>query len=633
MADQGARYTEQTQAALVRRMRLIYRQAQEEIIEKLNTHNRKMSAREKIKRAQLKRGEITEEEFNKWLYGQMFVGKQWQDKVTSVATTLLTANEQANAIIEGKRRAVFGENATWTAYQMEKEAGLDLSFGVYDSATVTRLLRDEPELLPRRRVNGKKDKAWNRRNISNAVTQGIIQGESIPEIAQRIAKQTGSTNMKAMTRYARTAMTSAQNAGRIEAMRDALDMGIKVKKKWIAILDSRTRDAHADLDGQVQEVNKPFDSTLGDIMYPGDPAAHPGNVYNCRCALGWVYDEYPEQYSQRRAYVEYVDDEGKYHRESHEIANMSYKVWKLVKDRDNQRALEKWKQEHNISKPSKEMNIVQGKDLSGVWERREKEFPFAINDIINAQGFDGLPQVLSKEQFDEAVKESKFIAQRSYSARSQKELDEYREMLYNGKWYVDCSVGGAQYGQGMYCAADYNGVLSDGIKQEMEHYSRLNKDKLYGPAKQYYIKKLGIKDFEEIEGITEKEVEIFTRIKSDKSYSAYMLSDEEKQIWKEMLADGKKELMEYKLDELVAEWDRNYKGFTNIETFTLSPDAKIITYDELTSSKYAEEVWKYEDLGVAAAVLGFDAINAERHGASGSYTVILNRTKLIILGE
>jgi len=69
-----------------------------------------------------------------------------------------------------------------------------------------------------------------------------------------------------------------------------------------------------------------------------------------------------------------------------------------------------------------------------------------------------------------------------------------------------------------------------------------------------------------------------------------MLSDEEKQIWKEMLADGKKELMEYKLDELVAEWDRNYKGFTNIETFTLSPDAQIITYDEVTSSKYAEEV-------------------------------------------
>lgn len=42
---------------------------------------------------------------------------------------------------------------------------------------------------------------------------------------------------------------------------------------------------------------------------------------------------------------------------------------------------------------------------------------------------------------------------------------------------------------------------------------------------------------------------------------------------------------------------------------------------------------KYRDIGSLAAALGYDAINAEGHGQSGSYTVILNRTKLIILGE
>ena len=36
------------------------------------------------------------------------------------------------------------------------------------------------------------------------------------------------------------------------------------------------------------------------------------------------------------------------------------------------------------------------------------------------------------------------------------------------------------------------------------------------------------------------------------------------------------------------------------------------------------------DYGTLAAAMGYDAINAEGHGASGSYTVILNRTKLII---
>lgn len=37
------------------------------------------------------------------------------------------------------------------------------------------------------------------------------------------------------------------------------------------------------------------------------------------------------------------------------------------------------------------------------------------------------------------------------------------------------------------------------------------------------------------------------------------------------------------------------------------------------------------DIGAYAALKGYDAINAESHGESGSYTVILNRTKTIIL--
>jgi hypothetical protein len=43
-----------------------------------------------------------------------------------------------------------------------------------------------------------------------------------------------------------------------------------------------------------------------------------------------------------------------------------------------------------------------------------------------------------------------------------------------------------------------------------------------------------------------------------------------------------------------------------------------------------EQKVKNMDIGSLMALLGYDAINAENHGESGSYTVILNRTKLII---
>jgi len=340
MSDAGTRFTDERQAFLESKFERIYRQAQEEIIEKLDAHTKRQNAQTRVKLAQVKAGTLSEEEFNKWQAGQTVIGKQWKDKVDSVATTLLTANQQANSMVEGEKRAVFGENATFQAYKLEHDAGVDLSFSVYDSATVTRLLRDDPELLPRKRVNGRKDKAWNRRKISDAVAQGIIQGESVDEIAKRIAKQTSNTNKEAMKRYARTAMTAAQNAGRLEVMEEAKDAGIKVKKRWIATLDRRTREAHQHLDGQVQETDKPFWSMLGYIMYPGDPDAKSANTWMCRCTLGYEYDEYPQQYSQRRAYVEYYDDDGEFHRESREIANMTYDVWKLAKQRDEQRALE-----------------------------------------------------------------------------------------------------------------------------------------------------------------------------------------------------------------------------------------------------------------------------------------------------
>ena len=45
----------------------------------------------------------------------------------------------------------------------------------------------------------------------------------------------------------------------------------------------------------------------------------------------------------------------------------------------------------------------------------------------------------------------------------------------------------------------------------------------------------------------------------------------------------------------------------------------------------AEGPTTWKDLGVLAAEMGYDVIRAEGHGESGSYSVILNRTKLIMI--
>lgn len=354
--------------------------------------------------------------------------------------------------------------------------------------------------------------------------------------------------------------------------------------------------------------------------------------------------------------------------------------------------------------------VVQGKDISATWTRRSDKFDFEIEDVINAQGFDGKPRIVSAKEFDEAVKDSKFIAQRTYSAESQEILEAYRKQLYEGKWYVDCGTGGAQYGQGMYCAADYTGALSDGIKAEMSHYQRVGYMRNYDKAVEEWTKSLSLNAMKNsnyydkavrsvsdlIDNISEREFSVWKKLKST-GLSGYQLPEKEIEIWEEMLNNNKFFQLENIYDDMKLSSNFSYNY---VETFTLHPSAKIIEYDDLLKRRKSfvddwkrskaeatfnyDEEWKNAtmrvyvgvpvsdddwgeiinagaekgkkfiaehkdewenagrkikedadkfdnmDDGSFATMLGYDAINAVGHGESGSYTVILNRTKLII---
>lgn len=328
---------------------------------------------------------------------------------------------------------------------------------------------------------------------------------------------------------------------------------------------------------------------------------------------------------------------------------------------------------------------------------------------MNAQGFDGVLRVVSPEEFDEYVKQANdgqgFIAQRSYSAPDQETLDAYRDMLYDGKWYVDCSTGGAQYGQGMYCAADYNGELTSGIKNEMEHYRNLGESRNLTQAREMAYKNTWNEAINEANDLEKAFIrdEYFHNATLEQRRMLRRISDEEL----DTLYNKYNPIAE------MASAARNAaNGVSYTETLTLAPDAKIVTFreindirmgnldmdyrtkeierivaeqgftqDEATFVKYnlwtgvswgevdaaarrltperrdelSDEFYKigeeatrryneehdrrvemakiyqkkFNDIGLLATALGYDAINAENHGQSGSYTVILNRTKCI----
>lgn len=278
---------------LAKQIRRTYRQAAREVRKKLDDFIAAYRVKNQQMLEMVEDGRLTEAEYKSWLRGQVFTGKRWREKLKDITDVYVDADSKAREIIGGTTRNVFVEFANRTARDIERDFLGGVSFEVYDAKTVERLLRDNPMLLPKWKIDLPKDYIWNERRVQNAVTQGIIQGESITDIGQRLCGELATSNASKMDMFARTAVTGAQNAGRVERLHEAEEMGIEVRKKWLSAHDDRVRDTHADLDGQEQDIDEPFVTSDGrTIGYPGDPTADPDLVYNCRCTMIYVYPKY-----------------------------------------------------------------------------------------------------------------------------------------------------------------------------------------------------------------------------------------------------------------------------------------------------------------------------------------------------
>lgn len=203
--------------------------------------------------------------------------------VDQIAENISHVNEIAIAYINGEMPEIYSLNYNAVAKSMTGELK-GYSFELMDEHTVKRMITKNEIYLPLKQIEKTKDIQWNIEKINGEVLQGILQGDSIPKIAKRIQNVEG-MNENAAVRTARTIATSAENLGRMDMLRDAIDSGIEVQKEWLATLDKRTRHEHRQLNGQVRDVEKPFDVDGYTIMEPGDPEAEPKLVYNCRCTL------------------------------------------------------------------------------------------------------------------------------------------------------------------------------------------------------------------------------------------------------------------------------------------------------------------------------------------------------------
>lgn len=208
--------------------------------------------------------------------------KYYRDMVAEIAEQYTHANETAVKYINGQMADVYALNYNAVGKKINDETQGGYSYNLVDRHTVEGLMHDDRTLLPQKRVNVDKDKRWNAKQINAQMLQGIIQGESIPDIAKRLGNVTDMTAAAAV-RNARTMTTAAENRGRHDGRREAQEMGVIMQQQWMATHDARTRESHLAADGQIAEIDMPFVVGGWDLLYPGDPDAPGEEVYNCRC--------------------------------------------------------------------------------------------------------------------------------------------------------------------------------------------------------------------------------------------------------------------------------------------------------------------------------------------------------------
>lgn len=134
-------------------------------------------------------------------------------------------------------------------------------------------------------------------SIRAELSRSVANGSSWNEVAVKIAKGMNNPFDKAYKNallIARTEGHRIQQSATLDAMHDAKGHGADVVKQWDSTMDRKTRPAHQEADGQIRELDEPFD-VWGEKMDAPAVGGSAKNVCNCRCVLlqraKWAMDE------------------------------------------------------------------------------------------------------------------------------------------------------------------------------------------------------------------------------------------------------------------------------------------------------------------------------------------------------
>lgn len=264
-----------------------YRQAEKELTAKIKKFGEQFDKKDEEMKQKMLDGKITKEQYSNWRVSMIATGDRWVAMRDTLAEDIARANDIAKSTINGHMEQVYSLNRNYSVYKVEKDSMIDTSYTLYNRRATEELFKNKKSLLPAPKPGSKawkaahdKDLRWNQQKINSSMIQGLLQGESIPQIAKRMREVVG-MNKRAAIRNARTMTTNIENKGRDDAFKELRGKGIEMDTVWVSTLDGRTRHSHRLLHGEIRDEKTGKYSNK--LRFPGDEQGAPEEVYNCRC--------------------------------------------------------------------------------------------------------------------------------------------------------------------------------------------------------------------------------------------------------------------------------------------------------------------------------------------------------------
>ena len=326
MADKAHRLTDEKLEEMEKRLSAIYSRAEKTAQKKMADYAKTIDEKSAELLQSYKDAE-TEEEKRKAkkayirFYRKLVKSKTFVSLSATVADDLYEANVEASAYINSQTPSIYALNYNYINAEMAKD------IDGFKPQEITDTEAEKYSGYTQQTVDRKKDTDWNKDNLKKSVLAGSLLLLGAYAIMKRSANSAVEKNRNSASMHNSGMVTDAENKARLDGMYRAEDMGNSITKIWIATLDNRTRDAHADRDGEEIALDDEFAPGLS---RPRDPNGALAEICNCRCSLKYgVGQSKGKTRSSRFGTVtgSYKKPSSFKGTTSEEITNMSYEEW------------------------------------------------------------------------------------------------------------------------------------------------------------------------------------------------------------------------------------------------------------------------------------------------------------------